>query len=133
MKKLILTVLLIITMSTMFSQSRILSTYEVVLKEFPRDEYGTTTEMNDDGERSMVVKLDFANVLHLFTVKGYCYATLIKPKDMKTLNWYVEKYNKEYVRVSDTEWKAYFETGIAKIELIFEDNNLYYFKWTLIK
>lgn len=54
------------------------------------------------------------------------------PDNMTALNAQVEVYNKKYVIVSDTSWKAYLEGGgMMKINLIYdEENKLYYFSYT---
>lgn len=48
------------------------------------------------------------------------------------LNGQVEAYNKKYVIVSDTEWKAYLEGGgILKIKLEYNDEyEIYVFYYT---
>jgi hypothetical protein len=47
------------------------------------------------------------------------------------LNGQVEAYNKKYVIISDTKWKAYLEGGgILNIELTYNDENkLYVFSY----
>jgi len=51
---------------------------------------------------------------------------------MTALNAQVEVYNKKYVIVSETSWKAYLEGGgIMKINLTFDEKNkLYIFYYT---
>ena len=52
--------------------------------------------------------------------------------EMPYLNGQVESYNKKYVIVSDSEWKAYLEGGnILKINLSYnEEHKFYVFKYT---
>ena len=51
---------------------------------------------------------------------------------MPYLNGKVEAYNKNYVIVSDSEWKAYLEGGsVLKINLSYnEEHKFYVFKYT---
>lgn len=53
------------------------------------------------------------------------------PKDMNALNAQVEIYNKKYVIISETSWKAYLEDGgLMKINLIYDkENKTYYFSY----
>ena len=54
------------------------------------------------------------------------------PKSMQALNTQVEIYNKKYVIISETSWKAYLEGGgLMNIRLVFdEEYKLYVFQYT---
>ena len=54
------------------------------------------------------------------------------PLDMTALNTQVEIYNKKYVIISETSWKAYLEGGgLMKIKLKYDENNKsYYFSYS---
>jgi len=56
-----------------------------------------------------------------FNRSGFCESCALVPKDIITVNNLVEKYNKEYVAVSNTEWKFYGNQGIIKINLIWSN------------
>ena len=70
------------------------------------------------------------NLLYMFDSEDICKICLLVPDTQGDLNYYVELYNSQYVIVSETEWKMYNKNGIAKIELIF-NNNKPSFKWTI--
>jgi hypothetical protein len=47
---------------------------------------------------------------------------------MTALNAQVENYNKKYVIVSETSWKAYLDGGsIMRINLVYDEENKTYF------
>jgi len=49
------------------------------------------------------------------------------PKSVGVLNYYVEKYNNEYVIVSDKEWKYYTNNGLVlHIKLLYLEGNSYF-------
>ena len=54
------------------------------------------------------------------------------PKDLVSLKAQVEIYNKKYVIISETSWKAYLEGGgLMKINLKYdEDSKSYYFTYS---
>ena len=54
------------------------------------------------------------------------------PKNMAALNAQIEVYNKKYVIISETSWKAYLEGGgIIKINLTYdEEYDIYAFHYT---
>ena len=56
-----------------------------------------------------------------------CYMTIVIPDNQTALNVLVERYNREYVIISETEWKMYGNNGIMKISLIFAEEGGYYF------
>jgi hypothetical protein len=62
-------------------------------------------------------------------LSNYC---IQHPDNMTALNAQVEVYNKKYVIISETSWKAYLEGGgILKIKLVYdEEYKLYVFQYT---
>jgi len=62
-------------------------------------------------------------------LSNYCFQI---PDNMTALNAQVEVYNKKYVIISETSWKAYLEGGgLMKINLTYyEDSKLYIFSYT---
>jgi hypothetical protein len=44
---------------------------------------------------------------------------ILIPHTQEDLKHFIELYNKEYVIISDTEWKMYSKNNVATIELIY--------------
>jgi hypothetical protein len=117
-KVLLLTISLIFSLTT-FSQARLGYTEKSIREEFPN--YTFTTGYTDDGLKYISTEdFDEATVLYYFTNENKCYGCIIIPYNTGKLNYYVEQYNKKYVIISETEWKAYTENGIMTIKLTFE-------------
>ena len=92
-------------------------------------------------------KIEYANNGRKYTTADQPYGTFIYyfdgetnltdfciqiPNNMAALNAQVEAYNKKYVIVTETSWKAYLEGGgIMNINLSYdEENKLYVFYYT---
>lgn len=92
-------------------------------------------------------KIEYANDGTKYTTANQTYGTFVYyfdnetgltkfciqfPDNMTALNSQVEVYNKKYVIVSETSWKAYLEGGgIMKINLTFDEKSkLYIFYYT---
>lgn len=92
-------------------------------------------------------KIEYTNAGRKYTTAEQPYGTFIYyfdnetnmtdfciqiPNNMTALNAQVEAYNKKYVIVSETTWKAYLEGGgIMNITLTYdEENKVYVFYYT---
>lgn len=59
---------------------------------------------------------------------GLTFRCIQIPHNMTALNAQVENYNKKYVIVSETSWKAYLEGGgLMKINLVYDEEYKAYF------
>lgn len=65
-------------------------------------------------------------VAYYFNSSGICNFCKLYTSDNATLNTFVQKYNNQYVIISDTKWKMYNSNGVMNIELIFKDGFSYF-------
>jgi hypothetical protein len=101
-----------------------------------RDGYSDKTfevGYNDDGEKYISTFMIYGTFIYYFDketgLSDFCIQIVDK---MPYLNGQVEAYNKKYVTVSDTEWKAYLEGGsVLNIKLTYnKENEFYVFYYT---
>lgn len=87
----------------------------------------------DDGEKYISAFMYYGTFSYFFDketgLSNFCMQVVT---EMPYLNGQVEAYNKKYVIVSDSEWKAYLEGGaILKIKLTYdEEYEVYVFVYT---
>lgn len=87
----------------------------------------------DDGEKYISAFMYYGTFFYYFDketgLSNFCMQVI---NEIPYLNGQVEAYNKKYVIVSDTEWKAYLEGGeIMKIKLDYnEEYKVYVFYYT---
>ncbi|MBN2662832.1 MAG: hypothetical protein JXR68_04210 [Bacteroidales bacterium] len=116
---LFLSVLLIFTLSAN-AQACLNYTESAVRNNFPYQVFtsGTTT----DGVRYISTSFDHADVGYYFNNEGYSYFVQMIPKNNSALNTMIKYYNANYVIISATEWRAYTDVGIMKVQLFFNNN-----------
>lgn len=120
MKRLLfLSVLLIFTLSAN-AQARLNFTESQIRNDFPYQVFSNKT--TTDGIRYISTTFDNIMIAYYFNNDGYSYFVQIIPLDNGALNGLIEYYNNHYVIISTTEWRAYGEYGIMKIELFFNNN-----------
>ena len=83
---------------------------------------------NNSGEKYISTFMYYGTFIYYFDketgLSNYCVQIV---NEMTYLNGQVEAYNKKYVIVSDTEWKAYLEGGsILKIKLSYNEEYKFY-------
>jgi hypothetical protein len=125
MKTLILSALLLAS-TTLLSQVRLGNSRSEIYKEF--QEYSPEFGTFEDGTPHLSFTTSRAYVRHSFNASGYCTDAMVVPLNQGALNFYVEMYNRQYVIVSQTEWKMYNSNGIATIKLI-SYNDMAFFLW----
>lgn len=87
----------------------------------------------DDGEKYINAFMKYGTFFYYFDketgLSNFCMQVI---KEVVYLNGQVEAYNKKYVIVSDSEWKAYLEGGgIMKIQYKYnEEYKVYVFYYT---
>lgn len=92
-----------------------------------------TVDYTNDGTKYAITDMPLGTFVYYFDAEtGLSNFCMQIPNDMTALNTQVEIYNKKYVIVSETSWKAYLEGGsIMKINLTYdEENKLYVFTYT---
>lgn len=125
MKKVLLFVTILTLTSTLFCQARIGYTREQIMNEF----YNYTfdfKQLNDSTSCISTTSYDRGHLIYYFNSYGYCYSCALFPNTTGDLNFLVENYNKEYVIISETKWKAYTKKGIVDIELIYGDTFVFF-------
>lgn len=136
MKKLILFTGLIFSFNLVFSQVRMGYTVSQIKSDLGYDLTYEFKSFTYDGATYYYLSFstDNAMVFHYFTSRDYDAKAImakIVPFTQGDLNLYVETYNKQYVIISSTEWKAYMGTGIMKIKLKYDEEGEYaYFLWS---
>lgn len=92
-----------------------------------------TTDYTNDGTKYASVEMPLGTFIYYFDGEtGLSNLCIQIPNDMKALNTQVEIYNRKYVIVSETSWKAYLEGGgLLKIDLEYKEaQKLYVFYYT---
>ena len=87
----------------------------------------------DDGQKYISAFMIYGTFVYYFDKEsGHSNLCIQVIDNMIYLNGQVEIYNKKYVIVSDTEWKAYLEGGgLLKIKLEYNaENKIYVFYYT---
>lgn len=128
MKKLLTSLLLLISTIGM-SQSRIGYTAKEIIQEF--NNHKIESEYSSNGDLILIVQIgDLCEVLYMFFDKSEtCSAVAIMPKSNFATNYFVEKYNKEYVILSNKAWRMYYNNMIINIRMQKSDGNLPYFEF----
>ena len=93
-------------------------------------------DVTDSGIKIISASMPYGTFFYYFEkASGLSTVCLQIPYDMKSQNSQIEIYNKEYVIVSESSWKADLEGGaVMKIELLYDEKNkTYFFKYMLNK
>jgi len=126
MKKLIMIVILIMTICVnVSSQIRLGYTKADLIEEF--SEPSIIESATSDGEYTIFTVEDDRKYVSYFISNhsGITELTMIVPKVSGELHRLIERYNSNYVIISDKHWKLYTDSGIIDIKLLF--NDYYYF------
>lgn len=130
MKRLLLPLLLLAACTTSLSQSRLGSKAYEVKSEFSAYKYKMFDGYDKDNDYYVRVNLELGVVYYYFDENKVCNMTNIIPKSQSAINFYVERYNKDYVPTSNTTWRMYSTDGIADIKLIYLKDGGCFFSWT---
>lgn len=120
-----LTALLLIAFLSVKSQTRIGYTETEIRKEF----YEKTFQSfyTKDGIKVIYWRNNDVEVSYGFDKNtGICNLSMIQPLTQGILNYYVERFNKEYVIVDETHWKWYSNTSIVNISLVQQGSYSYF-------
>mgnify|MGYP001009222004 CR=1 FL=1 len=91
-----------------------------------------TINYTDDGTKYASAEMSLGTYIYYFDKEtALSYYCIQIPNNMTALNTQVEIYNKKYVIVSETSWKAYLDGGgLMKINLEYNENHkLYIFEY----
>ena len=92
-----------------------------------------TVKYTDDGQKYAYTNMYYGTFYYYFDKEtGLSNFCMQIPNNMTALNAQVEAYNKKYVIVSETSWKAYLEGGgLMKINLQYnKEYDVYVFYYT---
>lgn len=113
------------------AQAHLGSTLHEIKNYHPEKEF--TVESLDDGSLVAETDMPLGSFLYFFDKEtGLSNLCVQIPDDLTALNTQVEIYNKKYVIISETSWKAYLDGGgVMKINLNYdEDIDNYIFVYT---
>ena len=132
MKNLIAFIIVLVSfISISFGQARIWSTTDDIITEFADKNLLIKDKDKTGNEFIQVYFSDYAQVLYYLNEDDICYQCLIIPDDEDDLHAIIEKYNKKYIIISDTQWKFYSGIEVAYVKLLETDNGIAYFFWYL--
>jgi len=122
--KTIVLIALCLLLNIGLAQSRLgLSTHDI-RKEL--NELGIKITSGFDSKGKYYYDVSDANVdVRYYFHNSVCDMTLIMPKSAAHLNALVEGYNKRYVIISKTHWRAYDIDGVTEITLIIDETGVY--------
>ena len=125
MKKVLLFVTILTLTSTLFCQARIGYTREQIMNEFYYWSFDSGIS-NDGSSKISTTSYDRGYLIYYFDSYGYCNFCVLAPNTTGDLNYFVQKYNKECVIISETSWKAYTKNGIIDIQLVYTENSVFF-------
>jgi hypothetical protein len=125
MKKIMFSLVFILLNTFVFSQARIGYSELQIRNEFYYCKFDTN--YNEKGQKYIGTG-DFEKyfIIYYFDENNICYACTLMPKTTGYLNYFVEKYNNDFVIISNTQWKFYNENGIMFVTLIFGSEITYF-------
>ena len=132
MKKIIL--LFIITLPLLVNaQAHLGATLDEIRKMHPDNYF--KINYTTDGTKYDSSDMDLGNYSYYFNSNGLSYMCIQIPSNMQNLNTQVEIYNKKYVVVSKTSWRAYLDGGgMMNINLTYESEyKVYVFYYTAVE
>ncbi len=119
---------IIFSINFIFGQARLFSTESQIKSEF--SEMNFKSGYLNDGARYISFSNKDIWVAYSFNKDGLCDFCSVKPKTQGLINATVERFNKQYVIISDREWKFYSDKGIMYINLEFVDQKAIFHYYT---
>jgi hypothetical protein len=131
MKKLVIMLVLLSIVAPAFSQARLGRSFYEINQEYEKN-YSVVIDKFKDNI-VLNIDMDRAVIKHLFDSNDICILSMIAPKNNIDVQYYVERYNKELVIMSPTEWRFYVGNSIAKVSLETLDDNSIVFFWIFME
>jgi hypothetical protein len=131
MKKLVIMLVLLSIVAPAFSQARLGRSFYEINQEY-EENYSVVIDKFKDNI-VLNIDMDRAVIKHLFDNNDICILSMIAPKSNIDVQYYVERYNKELVIMSPTEWRFYVGNSIAKVSLETLDDNSIVFFWIFME
>ena len=127
MKKLLFILLLIPILS--FSQAKIGYTKSALIKELTSHGYEVREIEHNSNHISLIVQIDTLVIVSHSIIDDFSYSSIIIPKDKSVINYYIKRYNEEYVPTAHNKWLAYLQHYICEIELVYDEDLGYVIVW----
>jgi hypothetical protein len=130
MKKIIFTILILFPVFAK-GQAHLGSSFADLKSRYPEKKF--KIEYTNTGRKYTTAEQTFGTFIYYFDDETNLTDLCIQiPDNMTTLNAQVEAYNKKYVIVTETSWKAYLEGGgIMNITLTYDqESKVYVFYYT---
>lgn len=127
MKKLLTTTLLLLSLCVK-SQTRIGFTEAEIRAEFYERTF--KTYYTKTGMKFIYYTSNEMEVGYAFNKDGKCNLCTIQPLTQSVLNYYAERFNKDYVIINEKHWKWYNNNNIVDIMLL-QEGSYSYFLFTL--
>jgi len=127
MKTTLLAFVFVLINFAVFAQARLGSSEKDIRQEFNSKTF--SSGYTDKGDRYISYEDTDVFVLYYFDENNICDYCVVKPQTRGLLNTYVERYNNQYVIVSNKDWKMYNDNGILCISLVFSKEFGTYFKY----
>jgi hypothetical protein len=126
MKKYLFIILISFIFSkNVFSQARLGYTEQQIENIFSEKNFHTGYA--DDGTKYIYTEFNLCIAAYYFNSYGISDMVILIPKTQGNLNALVERYNSQYVIISQNQWKAYLKNGgIITIYLFYNDNGPYF-------
>jgi hypothetical protein len=114
-------------LNTSYSQARMGSSISEIQEEFQSD---PTFISGFPDSPWLSVELSTATVFYTFDARGNCEQTIISPTTTYDLNYYLNRYNAEYKKTSESAWVIVEDGYNIYISLKMTDDGVYFFTWT---
>lgn len=117
-----ITFLFLLFTTNLIGQARLGWTEKQIRTEFSNQTF--TSDYADDGTKYISFRKQDYSVAYFFNNDGLCYLVFVSPYSQQLVNALVQKYNNEYVIISNTKWQYYTSGGIINIDISFpKDKN----------
>jgi outer membrane lipoprotein-sorting protein len=125
MKKLLFLIIILLPLIGK-TQARLGSTLADIKTDYP-DKFFKIGYSNS-GTKYATCQMNFGTFGYYFDSEtGLCNICMQVVDNMEALNAQIEVYNKKYVIISETSWKAYLKDGgLIKIKLTYDNENKFY-------
>ena len=113
------------------AQARIgFSENDIRFKEFPHKKF--TSFYTDKNVYTIRWEDEDLTAVYYFNDKRICKFCVIFTKTNRIVNYLVQKYNNDFVIISNTEWRQYASNRIISIRLLYTEYKEAYFSFSLL-
>ncbi|OYT15492.1 MAG: hypothetical protein B7C24_12790 [Bacteroidetes bacterium 4572_77] len=113
------------------AQVRLNTSSQEILQEFEKE--GIIQDTNTSGAVYLMLDADYWTVYYTINEASICTQCFIVPADNEVINYFVEKYNKNYVVIGIKEWRSYYGADVASIVLKETEDGEAFFLWEMME